>query len=226
MIGVLAGVAGGKTTVARMFGRLGARTIDADELAHATYELPTVRRAIRRRFGREAFDSRGRLNRKRLAEEVFEDPRALGALSRIVHPVVHRAILTAIKRSRETGGTLVLDVPLLVETGLDSRCDVLVFVDTQNEKRRRRATTRRGWSPSEIDRRESVQKTVNFKRKRADYIVDNNHSKGRTFQQVSEIWSLLTTRRPERSHERSRTLARAGIPDPRARDEDRAARNT
>jgi dephospho-CoA kinase len=224
VIGLLAGVAGGKTTVARMFAKLGAVVIDADALAHESHRAAAVARAIRRRFGHDIYDARGRLNRKRLAAMVFRDARARRDLESIVHPAVLHEIARALRAARRSGRIAVLDVPLLLETGLAEHCDALVFVDAGKRTRQARAA-KRGWERSEIGRRESTQKTVNFKRTRADYIVDNNLSKGRTFRQVREIWNLLEPARTERSRERIRTFAETRSPGPRARVDGRAARN-
>jgi dephospho-CoA kinase len=180
-----------------MFARLGARRLDADRLVHRTYALPSVRSAIRRRFGDEAFDSRRRLNRRRLAAEVFRDRSARRDLNRIVHPIVHRSILAAVDEARRRGGvTLVLDVPLLLEKRLDRLCDVLVFVKTSKARREQRAARSRGWNGSEVGRREMSQKSLNFKLKRADYIVSNGRSLKRTYEQVEEIWELVASAAP------------------------------
>ncbi len=113
-----------------------------------------------------------------------------------------------------------MDVPLLLEKGLDTSCDVIVYVDTSRVRRAERACESRGWDRTEVARRERSQKSVNFKRKRADYIVNNNLSKGRTFRQVREIWSLVTSTAIRSPSRRGRPPVRAS--GHRARGECRA----
>lgn len=138
VIGLIGRIAAGKSTVARMFAEHGAEVIDADALAREAFDEPAVRRAVVERFGPAVFADDGSLRRDILAELVFgptdAHATALEDLESIVHPVVRRRIearLQAIRGdeiSRAEPAVVVLDVPLLVQAGWASRCDVLVRV--------------------------------------------------------------------------------------------------
>jgi len=97
-----------------------------------------------------------------------------------------------VERLRREGrvGAIVLDVPLLVESGWNTLCDKLIFVDAPREARLRRAA-QRGWSAEEIDRREALQQSLESKRQQADYTIDNSGSLESLQEQVDRIWAKL-----------------------------------
>jgi len=152
VIGLAGRIGAGKSTVAKAFAAAGAEVIDADETAHEVLAEPDVVRAIAERFGPGAIDNEGRVRRPVLAEAVFggspEHEQALADLERIVHPRVRRRIearLTTLAAEPLSGPRLVvLDVPLLVQTGWDLRCDRLVLVECPEAERQRRLAER-GW---------------------------------------------------------------------------------
>lgn len=150
VIGLVGRIAAGKSTVARMFAEHGAEVIDADALARSAFDEPPVRQAVVDRFGSAVVAEDGSLRRDRLAELVFgptaDHAAALDALEAIVHPAVRRRIevrLDAI-REREAAGPaiVVLDVPLLVQAGWASRCDLLVRVTCDEAVRAGRLAAR------------------------------------------------------------------------------------
>ncbi len=192
VIGILGGIAAGKTTVARMLAELGATTISADEVAHEVLDKPAIRDRIAARWGREVLDEGGRVDRDRLARVVFGNPEELAALEAITHPAIVgelRERLAAARRSAETAA-VVVDAPLLLEAELDGACDVLVFVDCPREVRLARAQAR-GWAAEELDRREGHQNPLETKRRRARFIIDGNCPLESTFQQVQQLWQSL-----------------------------------
>jgi dephospho-CoA kinase len=152
VIGLVGRIGAGKSTVAKAFAATGAEVIDADEKAHEVLAEPEVIEAIAARFGAGAIDAEGRVRRPVLAEAVFgpspEHEQALADLERIVHPRVRQRIearLAALAAEPLSGPRLVvLDVPLLVQTGWDLRCDRLVLVECAEPERQRRLVAR-GW---------------------------------------------------------------------------------
>jgi dephospho-CoA kinase len=152
VIGLVGRIGAGKSTVAKAFAAAGAEVIDADEIAHEVLAEPEVIEAIAARFGPGAIDGEGRVRRAVLAEAVFgaspEHEQALADLERIVHPRVRRRIearLAALAGEPLSGPRLaVLDVPLLVQTGWDRRCDRLVLIECPEPERQRRLAER-GW---------------------------------------------------------------------------------
>jgi len=170
VIGILGGIAAGKTTVAKMLTELGATTISADEVAHRVLDKPAIRDRIAARWGREVLGESGHVDRDRLARVVFGNPEELAALEAITHPAIVaelRQRVAAARRSLETAA-VVVDAPLLLEAELDGACDVLIFVDCPREVRLARAIAR-GWDAEELDRRPLES----------------------TFQQVQQLWQSL-----------------------------------
>jgi len=172
IIGLVGGIASGKSTVARLFAEERETTIvDADHLARHVLRQPAVRAALVRRFPDCVGDS-GELDRESMARRVFRRPRELEALEAILHPPIRQAIRRAIARARTP--YVVLDAPLLLETGLDAMCDAVVYVACDARTRRGRARKTRGWSEAEHRRRESRQWPMRRKRARAGHVVRND----------------------------------------------------
>lgn len=171
VLGLIGGIASGKSSVAALFAEERRCTrIDADVLARRVLGRPTVQRALSVRFpGMVGPD--GSLDRKKMASLVFPNPPELAALEAILHPPILRSIRAAIARAKTP--YVLLDAPLLLETGLDRICDAVVYVACPARVRRRRAAANRGWSEAEHRERESRQWTLRRKRSRADYIVNN-----------------------------------------------------
>ena len=190
VIGLLGGVAAGKSTVARLFGTRGLAVVDADAEARAVTDLPEVRSALRQRFGARIFDGAGALDRARLADLVFADPAARRDLEAITHPRIRAALEAQIETARRAGTSVVLDVPLLLEHGLIERCDLCVFVESAPEVRSGRALGR-GWSDDEISRREANQASLAMKRTRAAFIIRNDGSLEDTERQIAELLHQL-----------------------------------
>jgi len=194
VIGLLGGIAAGKTTVARMFGDLGARVVSADPIGHAVLADPGVRDRIVARWGRGVLDPAGNVDRARLAHRAFGDPEELAALEAITHPAILVEMQRQIADARNAGvPAIVLDAPLLMEVQFDSLCDLLVFVDCPAEVRQARAV-RRGWDPAEIARRERRQQPLDAKRARSRFVIDGHAPLETTFQQVQELWQETLAR--------------------------------
>jgi len=177
LLGVLGGIASGKSEVARLLAGPDGRVLDADRLAHAALEEPDVRAWLGTRFG-PAVIAGERVDRAALAAAVFAEPSARRELEARVHPRVRAALRAAIESARAEGvPRVVLDVPLLLEHeaehGLPAQCDALVFVDADAKVRDARAVARRGWASGELERREALQLPLAAKRDRADFVIRN-----------------------------------------------------
>lgn len=175
IIGLLGGIGAGKTHVANRLAALGpGRVVDADGLAHVALEALAVDGRLSEAFG-ETVVRDGKPDRAALARIVFRDASRLRHLERLVHPQVQTAIRMTIEdhRSGEGPRVLILDVPLLIEVGLDRRCDALWFVDVPHEVRLARARGR-GLDEEELQRRAQFQSPLERKRARSDFVVDNH----------------------------------------------------
>ncbi|MCD6405030.1 MAG: dephospho-CoA kinase [Planctomycetes bacterium] len=189
VIGLAGGIGSGKSAVAGIFKRLGAVIIDADEIAHRVLELPEIISAVVDEFGPEVIED-GAVSRPALAAAVFSSRERTDRLNAIVHPkVIEKCLrLIADKRSDPECLGVVLDAPLLFEAGLEELCDSVVFVDARDDVRRERLASSRGWTREELSRRENLQDSLISKRKRADYIIDNNGSLEKAVAEASAIW--------------------------------------
>jgi len=189
IIGLVGGIASGKSSVARLFAEARTATIvDADHLARRVLRQPAVRGALADRFP-GCLGADGELDRSKMARRVFRRPRELRALEAILHPPIRRAIRRAIARARTP--YVIVDAPLLQEVGLDAFCDAVVYVACDARSRRRRARATRGWSAEEHRLRESRQWPVRRKRARADHVVDNSSSPARARRDVRRILRAL-----------------------------------
>ena len=179
ILGILGGVASGKTRVGmRLAGSKGC-LIEADSLARETLELPQLVPLLVEAFGTEVLDGDGRVRRQVIAKRVFADPALRETLEGWIHPRVRARIMGALVEAQAAGAEpIVLDVPLLLENdgehGLASRCRYLVFVDTPAALRQERATRQRGWPDDEVSRREATQIPLSHKRERADFVIAND----------------------------------------------------
>ena len=195
VIGILGGVASGKSLVAGQLAGLGAGLLDADRTAHEVLRMPEIEAAARARWGDGIFGVDGRIDRSRLAQVVFGDcpsaARERSYLEQLIHPEVGRRLGEESRRLAADGkAAAVLDVPLLVEAGWDKFCDTLVFVDAPRRLRLARALER-GWSEEDFSAREGVQESLDLKRERADVVVDNSGFPEETRLQVERFWHSL-----------------------------------
>ena len=195
IIGILGGVASGKSLVAQHFQQLGAGLLEADRAGHEVLKKPEIEAAARRRWGPEIFGPDGQIDRLRLAQIVFaatsEATRERKYLERLTHPEIQRMLgHQAETLAAEGCVAAVLDAPLLLEAGWDTLCDTLIFVDSPRPLRLARAIAR-GWNEEDFAAREGAQKSLNSKRGRADVVIDNSGSPESTRAQIEHFWHTL-----------------------------------
>jgi dephospho-CoA kinase len=196
VIGICGGVACGKSAVARQFEELGAITLHADRIGHEVLLDSTIKRLIRARWGEVVFAGNGEVDRKALANRVFalteQGRKGLSDLEQITHPEIGRRLRAQLEnwKREKTVQVVVLDAPVMFKAGWDTMCQHLVFVDTPLERRELWAAER-GWSPGELARREMSQTSLQTKRDRADFIVDNSGTLEQTMAQVRQIWQQI-----------------------------------
>lgn len=202
LVGIVGKIGAGKSTVARMLADHGARVVDADRLAHEVLGEAPVRDALRRRFGADVFAADGSVDRRALARRVFGPDSvhaaALADLEAIVHPRVHERIRGAIGDAarEEPGGVVVLDVPLLVQSGWHGVCDTVVLLQCDDAVRRARVAPR--FSPDQIAAREAAwgrhpPEGLSPAKTRT---VDTSGDPSYTRAQIDRIWEELVRRDP------------------------------
>lgn len=192
-IAITGGAGSGKSTVARMFGELGAPVLDADAAAREAVAVGTPAwQELRRLYGEEYFNSDGSLNRAKVAQLVFTDPQARQRLNDIVHPQVARELQARLHELAAQGAALALvEVPLLFEAGLAGVYDRVIVVYVDPEDQVRRLKERDGRGAAEIEGLLKAQWPLKDKAARADFVVDNRGALNATWEQVQQIWTEL-----------------------------------
>jgi len=204
ILGVLGGIASGKSAVARLLAGPDGIVLSADELAREALDTPAVLARVRARFGPTAIGPDGRADRTVLARAVFDPEHGAGLRAELeswTHPLVRDRIRERLSQARAAGTPrVVLDVPLLLENdaqhGLAQLCDVLVFVDAPAEERERRAQRERGWPRGEVARREAAQLALSEKKKRAHHVLQNDRSPGDLERSVAGLLARLAEHDP------------------------------
>ncbi|MGD0864673.1 MAG: dephospho-CoA kinase [Rhizomicrobium sp.] len=195
LVGLTGSIGMGKTETAKMFARLGLPVYDADAAVHRLYEaggaaVPLIAQA----FPSTVID--GRVDRAELTKRVTTDKDAFKALESIVHPLVGRQQREFLKQAAEAGAELVvLDIPLLFETGGHARVDAVVVVSAPHDVQRARVLQRPGMTPDKLDHILSRQVPDAEKRAQAHFVVETEHGLDHAFEQVKNIVAALHMRR-------------------------------
>ncbi|MCH2115222.1 MAG: dephospho-CoA kinase [Pirellulales bacterium] len=195
ILGLVGGIASGKSAVAAELAALGAVVLDADEAAHTVINLPEVRHELVARWGRDILLPSGEVDRSAVAGRVFVNSPAGTAnrqfLEEHLHPRI-RAQFEAALESLQRGDTpmAVIDAPLLLEAGWADICNHLVLVDSPREKRLRRAAIRE-WTAAEFAAREAAQIPIEEKERRATHRISNLGSRTELVEQVRALWHAL-----------------------------------
>ncbi len=179
IIGLIGGIASGKSTVARMLEARGALWIDSDRLAHAVLDSLDVLALLRQRFGEGVVQSDGSAHRRAIASLVFGDNdearQNLKWLESVIHPRVRQQSESLIAHDAGRHQVVVIDAPLLLEAGWGPDCHRILYVDAPLEVRQRLAL-QRGWSIDELEKRERAQMPVDQKRVQATDVIQNSGS--------------------------------------------------
>lgn len=196
VIGLIGSPAGGKSTVAKRLGELGAAWIDADRIARRCLALSEVRRQLQGRFGPGVLDAAGRVDRRALADRVFgddaESTQALDYLESVLHPQARRVVLRRMLRAARRGiSVAVLDAPLLLEADWGVLCDFIWCVDAPVHLRKQ-WIAKRGWTIEELRRRERRQLEIQEKRRLSTHVIENTGSRDQLLHYTELLWGALT----------------------------------
>ena len=197
-IGLLGGVASGKSTVAKLLADQGAVVLDADRLAGEELISPPVRTALIARWGDQVLDEQGEIIRAEIANRVFGDTDKAADnrqfLEQLIHPRVSKRIQSGLAQLREQQVTaVVLDIPLLLEAGYQQDCDRLLFIDTPEQTRAALAQAR-GWSQQELCWREAAQRPISEKRAIATDVIQNDSSLAVLRDAVNLFWRTCVSK--------------------------------
>lgn len=189
VIGLTGGIACGKTNLSNALRAHGVRVIDADEISRSlTAPGGAALPAIRAAFGDEVF-SGDALNRRALGQMVFGDEEKLRRLNDILHPMIFEAMRREMEAAREEN--VVLDVPLLYETGLDAWCDEVWCAWTPQKDQLRRLMKRDGLTRKEALRRIRTQLSPREKARRAKQVIRTDGSKETSASIVLSLWQQI-----------------------------------
>lgn len=187
-------IAMGKSTTAKMFTDLGCPVFDADAAVHSLYArdgaaVPIVAGLF------PGVVTDGEIDREKLSAVVLKDPAALRQLESAVHPLVREQQVLFINAAEKAGHKfVVLDIPLLFETGGDKNVDLIVVVSAPAEVQRARALERPGMTEQKLAEILQRQLPDTDKRARADFVVDTSRGLEVAFDQVRRIVEDLQTR--------------------------------
>jgi len=194
IVGLTGGIASGKSSAARIFVKFGVRLVDSDVLARTVVEpgRPALAK-IRERFGDAVINGDGTLSREKLRDVVFHDAAALDDLNGIVHPAVYEEMAREMADYRKDPGDtiLMLDVPLLYESGGDKMVDRVVVVWVDKETQIQRLMGRDGFSREAAINRIEKQMELDEKRRRADFFIDNTGTLEELEGRVREVFEKL-----------------------------------
>lgn len=194
IVGLTGGIASGKSEAARLFRELGARVIDADALSREVMEPHSeCWQGVTAAFGDAIIKEDSRIDREKLAAIVFTDPEKRLQLNALVHPVILQKIdeMVAAIAEEEQEALVVIDAPLLVETGIHRTCDRVIVVYTGEETQYHRLRKRDGMSREEAQRRIAAQLPLDEKVKIADHVIDNEGSLESLRRRTEEVFEAL-----------------------------------
>jgi dephospho-CoA kinase len=173
ILGLTGSIGMGKSTTAKLFAEAGVPVYDADAAVHKIYEGEAAP-AIEAAFPGTTVE--GRVDRAKLSAKVVHDPAAIKQLEQIVHPMLGASRKKFLDDAEASGApVVVMDIPLLFETGGEKRVDAVVVVTTSPENQRERILARGTMTNEALDAILARQLPDAEKRKRADFVVDTSH---------------------------------------------------
>ena len=185
VLGLTGSIGMGKSTTAKLFAELGVPVYDADAIVHQLYDGEAVA-AIEAAFPGTTAD--GKVDRTKLSARVVHDPAAIQRLEEVVHPMLGSSRQKFFADAEASGApVVVVDVPLLFETGGEKRVDAVVVVTTSPELQRQRVLARGMMDDDKFNAILSRQMPDAEKRKRADFVVDTSYGPQPVRAQIKDI---------------------------------------
>ena len=173
ILGLTGSIGMGKSTTAKLFAEAGVPVYDADAAVHKIYEGEAAP-AVEAAFPGTTVD--GKVDRTKLSAKVVHDPAAIKQLEQIVHPMLGASRQKFLAEAEQSGvPVVVMDIPLLFETGGEKRVDAVVVVTTAPENQRERILARGTMTSEALDAILARQLPDPEPRKRADFVVDTSH---------------------------------------------------
>ncbi|OJF95752.1 dephospho-CoA kinase [Alkalibacterium sp. 20] len=188
VLGLTGGIASGKSTVSQYLKKIGFPVIDADVIARTIMEPdePTYAKVVDF-FGGEIINKDRSINRKRLGEVVFDDKEKLRHLNALMHEDIFNEIMKKrLEMSERKYPLIVIDIPLLYETGYEKYVDEVMVVYTDYATQLSRLRNRDQLTEAEAVKRIEAQESLETKKNKADVVIDNNGTIHQTIHQIDE----------------------------------------
>lgn len=194
IVGLTGGVASGKSVVSRILKEEGAYLIDADQIARELVQPRTSAwEELVKVFGKEILQKDGSIHRKQLAAKVFSDPTQRDLLNRTLHPRIKEEMGRRLKAigQKDPEAIVVIDAPLLVETGNHREMDKVIVVISTEAQQIARLREREGMDQEEARRIMASQMATEEKVKVADFVIRNEGSLEETERRAREVFQEL-----------------------------------
>lgn len=201
LVGVTGGIASGKSTVSRQLAAAGLAVVDADQVARQVVEPGTSGlQQVVNTFGSGVLQPNGALDRHGLGRLVFNDDGKRRQLNQILQPIIRVAIGDEVDQLRREGRRIiVLDIPLLFETGYAKDCDRILVVTIRPDIQLQRLIARNGYSQEEAQARIDAQFPLAAKAARADYVINNSGDRQALSKAVDAFLTTLPIEEPHQN---------------------------
>lgn len=188
VIGIVGGIASGKSFVSNVFEQKGALRVDADRIGHQVLMEKETKKLIKDTWGDCVFDDAGNIDRQKLAEIVFRpDSNQLVQLEQITHPKINARLRKILDESREKYPAAILDAPVLLKAGWNKFCQRILYVDCPKDIRLQRARLR-GWTEEMFNSREASQVDLERKKSISTETIRGTDSLEEIERQVNDFW--------------------------------------
>jgi dephospho-CoA kinase len=197
VIGITGGIASGKSTVSRMLSELGAVVIDADKVGHEAFCPHTEAwRKVVAAFGKAILGQNEEIDRSKLAQLVFNDPKALKRLNRIMHPLMHEIVRQKIEALRNQGvEVVVLEATLLIEAKWTDLVDQVWVTITPEAAVVNRLVSQKKFTEEQAMARIKSQTPIAQRAKNADVVIENDSDMNSLRKKVEALWLRLRSRK-------------------------------
>ena len=192
VVGLTGGIGSGKSTVARLFGKLGVHWVDADDVAREVVEpgTPALKR-IAKHFGEHILTSEGALDRAQLRGIVFQQPEERAWLESLLHPIIREELIRQLSPQNYEPPYVLLVSPLLLETDQHELVDRIIVIDVPKDVQLERTMARDTNTREQVERIIATQMSREDRLARADEVIDNDRPLDDVTRQVRELHERL-----------------------------------
>lgn len=195
LVGLTGGIGSGKTTAAKVFAELGAVVFDADNMAREVVQLGTRGYvAVVELFGSDVLLPGGELDRAALAKRVFSNDIERRELESVLHPEIFHSLRERLEPFRKTDRIVIFDAALLIESGFDEECDMVISVEAPEELRLDRVLREGERGEADVRSRMAAQVSEEIRASRSDAVILNSGTQEGLREQVEQIWVELQRR--------------------------------